>query len=326
MPPTPAPVPGQFHPFGLDTGHSAFPTVTQLPDGRLRMMWRHGSAHASTDGVIMTSVSSDNGTTWSDPEPVIITGGPTGDVRDPHLSTSGTDVFLTFFVTVSGIPSGARVARSIDGGDTFLPSVRIDPNYPWAAISSPVITVGGKLWTSLYAHQTSDPAEPEHAYAAWSSDNGASWSSTRIAIGLTGNDYQEPWTVAGANGSVVFVMRDGTWANLASRNISANGTWSPIYRNVLTGATGNSASVRASNGRIYTIVRDTVTRAAELASSGDNGITFTTERVLMPRPAGGSSGIGTTYAHPIELADGYLFTPLGMERSNSDSRLYLGYL
>lgn len=330
--PPPSPVPGQFMPFGLDDLHSGFPTVTKLSDGRLRLMWRRGSAHASADGRIMTSVGDSSGRNWSEPQQVSVDGG--GDIRDPHLGPSGLstvdgEVFLTYFVSVNGAPTGARVARSTDGGETFGPSVRIDPNYPWAAISSPVIKVGGKLWTSFYARQTTNPAEAQSAYAAWSNDNGATWASVRIAIGAPGNDFQEPWTVAGANGSVVFIMRDGSWNSLATRSINASGAWSAVARNVLPNATGNSASVRAANGRIYLVYRDTVTRAAKLASSGDNGVSWLFERELMPRPAGSTSAIGMSYGHPIEVGAGQagrIFCPVGMERSDTDSRLYLGWL
>lgn len=322
-----APVPGIFTPFGLDQPHAGFPTATQLADGRIRLMWRHGSSHASVDGEILTSISDTTGANWSPPTHVAVDNG--GDVRDPHLGPSGLsqvngDVFLTYFVSVAGVPTGARVARSTDGGETFQPSVRIDPGYPWAAISSPVVSINGKLWTAFYARQTGETVDS--AYAASSVDNGATWSTVRIAIGATGNPYQEPWVVAGNNNTAVFIFRDGTWKSLASRNINAAGVASPVYRNVLAGATGNSASVHASNGLIYTVFRDTTTRAAKLASSADNGVTWKVERELMPEPAGATSTIGMSYGHPIELGNGYIFCPLGMERSDTDSRIYLGYL
>ncbi|HZA71486.1 MAG TPA: exo-alpha-sialidase [Propionibacteriaceae bacterium] len=322
------PVPGVFQGVDFGTGHNGFPTVTELPDGRLRMMWRHGSGHASADGEILTSVGDPSGADWSEPERVIVDNG--ADIRDPHLGPSGLstidgEVFLTYFVTVNGVPSGARVARSADGGETFGPSVRIDPGFPWAAISSPVIKVNGKLWTAFYAKPPGESIES--AYAAWSVNGGQSWSTVRIAIGMSGNPFQEPWAVAGANNSVVFVMRDGSWRSLATRSIDAAGAWAPLTRNVIANATGNSASVRASNGRIYLVYRDTVSRAAKLASSEDNGVTWTVERVLMVKPAGAAVGsVGMTYAHPIELGQGYLFCPVGMERGDGDSRLYLGFL
>lgn len=323
----PAPTPGLFRPLGLDMDHSAFPTAAILPDGDLRLMWRHGSAHISDDGEILTSLSSDQGVTWSAPQHVAVDNGPASP--DPHLGPSGLSavedtVWVTYFVWANGVPSGARAARSLDGGATFEPSVRIDPGYPWAAISAPIIKVGTKLWTAFYARQPGEKVES--AYAAWSTDDGTTWSTVRIAIGTAGNPFQEPWAVAGANSSVVFVMRDGNWRSLATRSISSAGVWSSTTRNVIANATGSSASVRASNGRIYLVYRDTVTRAAKLASSGNNGITWSVERELMPRPAGATSTVGMTYAHPIQVGNGLIFCPLGMERSNSTSNIYVGWL
>ncbi|HET9144061.1 exo-alpha-sialidase [Actinophytocola sp.] len=329
-PVAPAPVPGQYRAFGLDGDHSGFPTVVRLADGRLRMMWRHGSAHASADGEILTSVSTDNGDSWSTPTHVTVDNG--GDVRDPHLGPSGLsavggDVFLTYFVSVNGVPSGARVARSTDGGATFGPSVRIDPNMPYAAISAPVVKIGARLVTGFYGRKVGETTDS--AYVAWSDNNGASWSTNRVAIGDPGsnNPFQEPWVV-GTGNTAILIMRDGSWKSLAVRSwdMAAN-VWSPIYRNVLPNATGNSASVYASNGRIYTVYRDTATRAAKLASSGDKGVSWVVERELMPMPAGSTvDAVGSTYAHPVELGPGRIFCPLGMERSPTDSRLYLGWL
>lgn len=320
--PTIAPTPGVFTPLGLDSDHAGFPTATVLPDGNLRVMWRHGSQHIS-DGEVLTSLSTDDGRTWTQPEPVVVDGS--SDFRDPHLATVGADVFLTFFVSVDGAPTGARVARSTDGGTTWEPSVRIDPDMPYAAISSPVIQVGGKLWTGFYGRKPGEAVDS--AYAAWSTDSGQTWSTVRIAVGYAGNPYQEPWTVEGNNGTVVYIFRDGTWRTLATRVFDTTaGKWAPATRGVIANATGNSSAVRAADGGIYLVYRDTQTRAAKLAVSTNNGAGFTLVRELMPKPAGATSAVGMTYAHPIQLGNGYIFCPLGMERSNTDSRIYLGYL
>lgn len=38
------------------------------------------------------------------------------------------------------------------------------------------------------------------------------------------------------------------------------------------------------------------------------------------------SPFGMTYGHPVELDAGHIWSPLGMEQSNGEGRLYLGYL
>jgi hypothetical protein len=326
---TPAPgyVPGRFDPFPYGDKHSAFPTIARLADGRFVAMWRRGSAHISDDGEILRSVSDPDGRNWSEPTHVVVDNGD--DVRDPHLGPSGLstvngELFLTYFVSVNGKPSGARVARSTDGGETFEPSVRIDPGYPYAAISAPVVrSPNGKLWTGFYGRQNGETVDS--AYAAWSADNGKTWGTVRIAIGASGNPYQEPWAVI--NGStVLYVFRDGPSA-LASRSVPESGSgWSAVHNDVLTSATGNSAMTRASNGRVYLVYRHATTRAAMLASSTD-GVSWSVERTLMDKPeTAAASSVGMTYGHPFEPAPGHLGVLLGMEFSNTESRLFLGFV
>lgn len=202
--------------------------------------------------------------------------------------------------------------------------MRVDPNLPFAAISSPVVKVGGKLMTAFYARNAGENVDT--AWAAWSTDNGQNWDRRRIANGIGANyTYTEPWVVTDGT-TAVYLFRDGDWNAIATRSTPDGGaTWSPMHRSVITNATGNSASMWSSNSRIYTVYRHTVTLAAMLASSADAGKTFTVERELMSANSSTSS-IGMTYAHPVELGTAHIWCPLGMERSNGESRLYLGYL
>jgi hypothetical protein len=286
------------------------------------MMWRQGADRVSYDGRLYTAVGDPATGEWSSPRLVQVDGGP--DIRDPHLSTIGVNVWLTYFVSDPNItPTGARAARSSDGGATFSPSVRVDPHLPYAAISSPIVKVGDKLMTGFYGRQAGEPVDT--AWAAWSTDNGQNWASKRIANGIGGkHPYSEPWVVTDGT-TAVYLFRDAGDAIATRSTPDGGGRWSPEPRSVITKATGNSASVWSKNGRIYTVYRHTMTHAAMLASSTDGGKTFNVERELMPAKTSTSS-IGMTYAHPVELGAGHIWCPLGMERSDGKSRLYLGYL
>lgn len=322
---TNAATPAQFEPFGLEQSpHAGYPTATRLADNTVRMMWRQGTSGTSYDGLLYTAVGNPAASDWSPPSLVQIDGSP--DVRDPHLSTIGSDVWLTYFISgTNKIPTGARAARSTDGGATFGPAVRIDPNLPYAAISSPIVKVGDKLMTGFYGRQAGETVDT--AFAAWSTDNGQTWASNRIANGLaekTPNPYSEPWVVTDGT-TAVYLFRDGKKAIATRSTPDGRATWSPVRKSVLTNATGNSASVWSSDGRIYTVYRHTVTHAAMLASSTDGGKTFHVERELMPASPN-MSQFGMTYGHPVELGAGHIWCPLGMERSNGEGRLYLGYL
>jgi BNR repeat protein/pentapeptide repeat protein len=323
---TNAPESGRFAPFGLGhSPHAGYPTATRLPSGAVRMMWRQGTSRVGNDGRLYTAVGNPAAGKWSSPSLVQIDVGLDGDVRDPHLSTIGGDVWLTYFVSfTNGIPTGARAARSTDGGATFGPSVRIDPDLPYAAISSPIVKVGGKLMTGFYGRRVGENVDT--VWAAWSTDNGQSWASNRIANDIDhGHAYAEPWVVTDGT-TAVYLFRDVAKNAIATRSTPDGGVkWSLGPRSVVTNATGNSSSMWSSNGRIYTVYRDTTTHVAMLASSPDGGKTFEVERELMPANSS-TSPVGMTYAHPVELDAGRIWCPVGMERSNGEGRLYLGYL
>lgn len=324
-----APVPGQYQPLGLGSSpHNAFPSAVKLPDGQVRLMWRESTGHLDRDGRIMTTVGDPTTNTWAPATEIVLdTSDPSRDMRPGALSTVDGVLWLTYFWWQDGTISGAMAAPSTDNGATWGASVRID-NHPWAAISSPIVKANGKLWSAYYTTATATTAGPDSAYAAWSTDNGATWASARIAVGAVGNDFQEPWALPGANNTTVFVMRDGTWKSLASRSVDAAGIWSPINRNVVPTATGNSASVHATNGHIYLVYRHTVTRDAMLAVSKDNGVTWQTSTTpLLRAPANlGPGSLGMTYAHPVDLGDGMIWCPVGLERSLDISNLYGGWL
>src|SRR5262245_64926004 len=91
-------------------------------DGTVRIVWRQGSSRMSNDGQLYTAVDNPASGTWSSPSLLHVDVDQGGEVRDPHLSTIGGDVWLTYFVSVTnGTPTGARAARSTDGGTTFGP-------------------------------------------------------------------------------------------------------------------------------------------------------------------------------------------------------------
>lgn len=323
---TNAPVPGQFKPSGLNhSPHAGYPTSTRLADGTVRIVWRQGTSRMSNDGQLYTAVGNPASGTWSSPSLLHVVVDLGGEVRDPHLSTIGGDVWLTYFVSVTnGIPTGARAARSTDGGATFGQSVRIDPDLPSAAISSPIVKVGSKLMTGFYGRRAGENVDT--VWAAWSTDNGQHWDSNRIANDIgKGHAYVEPWVVTDGT-TAVYLFRDVAKNAIATRSTpDGGGKWSPAPRPVITKATGNPSSVWSSNGRIYTVYQHTETHAAMLASSSDEGKTFNVKHELMSADSSPSS-VGTTYAHPVELGTGRIWCPLSMEGSDGKSRLYVGYL
>lgn len=326
-----APVPRQFTPFGLDQGaHAAFPAAAVLPDGRAVMMWRESDGHLDLDGgKIMRTVGDPITGVWEPPTEVVVDGGETGVT--PHTGPSALSyidgkLWLTYFFWHNGVPSGARVTYSTDNGLTFAPSVRVDGGRPWAAISGPVVKVGGKLVTTWYGRNIGESIDT--VWWSWSTDNGATWSTNRLINAIGARKHtQEPWALVRGD-TVVVLYRDGTWSGLAAR-VSTDGgtTWAAPYR-IIDNATGNSASVWTSGGNIYLVYRHTQTRSAMLAVSRDSGATWQVDPTPVLRaPANlGKGSLGMTYAAPIVLGEGLVLCPIGLEQSLDASRIYTGWL
>lgn len=79
---------------------------------------------------------------------------------------------------------------------------------------------------------------------------------------------------------------------------------------------------------IYLIYRSTVTRDAMLLTSRDSGATWQTDPVpLLRAPANlGRGSLGMTYGAPVDLGDGLVWCPIGLEQSLDTSRIYTGRL
>jgi hypothetical protein len=329
QPPTYAPgfVPGQYTPLQLDQSpHAGFPATVRLPDGQVRIAWRESSGHLADDGRTLTAVGDPITGVWSTPaELVLDTTQPGRDMRPAALSYVDGKVRLTYFFWEGGVPAGAYMATSEDGGDTFGGSVRVDGGRPYAAVGGPMVKAGAKWIIPWYGRNAGDPIDT--VWIATSTDSGATWAQLRIANGLSsGWATTEPWALVRGN-TLMVLYRDGIWSGLAMR-VSPDGgtTWQAPVR-ILNNATANSASVWTSNGNIYLVYRHTATRDAMLAVSKDSGATWQTVGTLMRAPANlGSGSLGMTYAAPVDLGDGLVWCPIGMEQSLDASRIYVGWL
>lgn len=326
-----APVPREFTPLGLDSGaHAAFPAATRLPDGRVVLMWRESDGHLDLDGgKIMRTVGDPTTGVWTTPTEVVVDGGETG--ATPHTGPSGLSyidgkLWLTYFFWHDGKPSGARVTYSLDEGATWSPSVRVDGGRPWAAVGAPVVKWQNQLVVPWYGRNTGESIDT--VWLAFSSDGGATWTTNRYVNAIGAQKHtNEPWALV--KGSKMIVLyRDGSWSNIAIKETSADGTTWLAPRVVATNSTANSGSVWASNGVIYVIVRHTQTRDAMLLTSRDSGATWTVDPVpLLRAPANlGSGSLGMTYGAPVDLGNGLVWCPVGLEQSLDVSRIYTGWL
>lgn len=325
------PVTRQFKQWGVDRAsgapHNAFPLMTKLDDGRVRAMWRASSGHLDKDGRIMSTVGDPRTGEWEPPvELVLDTASPARDMRPGALSTVDGAVWLTYFFWEAGVPAGAYVTKSTDGGATFGPSVRVDGGKPWVAVSAPLVKWQGQLVVPWYGKQAGESYDT--VWMSLSADGGQTWTANRYVNALGAQKHtQEPWAVVRGN-KLIILYRDGTWSNLAMRESPDTGTTWPSTRVIATNATGNSGAVWASNGAIYVIYRHTQTRDAMLLVSKDLGATWQVDPTPLLRvPANlGPQSLGMVYGTPVDLGDGKVYAQVGMEASLDEAAIMEGWL
>ena len=294
-------------------GHWAFPSVTRLADGSLRVVYREGANHYSRrDGFIRSTTSTDLGRTWSKPVTVIPTA-PGIDYRDPSISTSrdGGTLYLTYFKGLSSLSAAGSFFRSsTDGGATWSGEVRIDPNLASSAITAPVVQLAdGSLAAVHYSR-----AAGESRDSVWwsrSTDRGATWTTTRLINGQSaGRDYQEPYLVSqGAN--LFLTFRWGNRDSIGSMTSSNSGyTWSTPAPDFP--GTGRPSSVWLADGTLVVYVRDPA-GDFDIRVSADRGATWGPARLIQTPPRGGMS----TYASFVEVTPGSVFTVMTAEDASA---------
>lgn len=312
--------------FGLDANYAASPNVCVLGDGRLVMIWREGSGHASRDGKIMWSFSSDEGRTWTAPETWMPYPGGGIDPRGTAI-TAGRDghtVWVPYFYgSDANAAMGVYLKISPDNGATWGPELRVDPGAAYAGTDSMgVIEVGDTLMLPWYGkHNAAEPYES--IWLARSTDGGQTWLSTRMVDGpATGRHYHEP-NLVDCDGTLVMTFRWGTADSIAMiRSTDGGQTWTaPAV--VISPGSGKAALAWSSTGVLTCIYRD-LAGAAVYRSSHDHGSTWTKEI----RFAYMVDGAGwTVYAGACEISPGLLFVAQGVEyNTGHDCRLELHYL
>ncbi|WWT39762.1 hypothetical protein [Microcystis phage Mwe-JY05] len=311
--------------FGLDANYSASPNVCVLGDGRLAMIWREGGGHASRDGKIMWSFSSDEGRSWTTPTVWMPYPGNGIDPRGTAI-TLGKDrrtVYVPYFYgSDANAAMGVYLKISPDNGATWGPQIRVDPNAAYAATDGMgVIEVGGTLFLPWYGKQSSSESY-ESIWLARSTNGGQTWTSTRMVSGpATSRNYHEP-NLIDCDGTLVMLFRWGTAESIGMiRSTNGGASWTTATP-VITPGTGKAALVWTSTKVLTCIYRD-LAGVAVYRSSYDYGSTWTGEQVLAYQTGSG----WTVYAGACEISPGMMFVAQGVEQNNgNDCRLWTYYL
>lgn len=312
---------------GVDARYSAFPSITELADGRLFMVWFEGTDHVtSRDGIVRGAYSSDNGLTWGSATTVLSMAST--DLRDPTVSTNadGSIVYLTYFKGTNAVPAnGFFIRRGDANGTNFGAEVRIDPSQPYAAGCSPVVLMAnGSLLATWYGKAVGTDAY-DSVWVSISTNDGTTWGTpTKIVDGVAaGMDMQEPWaTVSGTN--VIITHRRGNAANIGRVASTNNGAaWGSSV--TLFAGTGRPATIVTSSGMMIVSYRDPSVQFAAMHGlvrySRDLGVTWSGARMLEPAAAG-----FWVYTAMLETIRNQVLAVSAVEESGTSAVLSTRYL
>ncbi len=237
--------------IAAEPGHQAFPSVTQLADGQLLLVFRMGADHVEATGRIMKQLGSADASQWSTPE--VLFDAQDMDDRDPSAVTLPDGSVLVSYFQYRTQPVGSDtlilhqvfVATSTDGAQTFTPfeqasagpmegaDASIDGDGLWVdgsdspiivtACSSPAVALDGSIAIPTYGGNTLNlgnlAASPRSTIALLESADGAGpWTSRAVAQGAAPDVWlQEP---------ALLLLSNGTWL-VQARTAQDNSPSSP---------------------------------------------------------------------------------------------------
>lgn len=316
---SPALIPGITQRTLTSAEHSAFPSSHRLKDGRIGLVYRQGNAHVGgSRGAVMWSTGSNDGATWAAPRTLFTAAE--ADLRDPSITGTSWGLVLTYFKTAPDQSVlGVWMRRSVDDGATWTDEIRIDSGAFPAAITSPVVEVGGRVLIAFYY----DSSATNSVAQATSRDGGDTWRNEKVIAdgSASGRHYNEPVVVRGARGRLVLFCRWGMRDGIA-RMVSADEgrTWSSPNL-VLSRISGRPTVTALASGAWVMVARRTEGNRAALAMTSSNaGRTWSTPRVIdVPRQL-------MTYAALLEIGPGVISCVFGSQLSPDSSSLLVRYL
>lgn len=242
-------IPGQVSSAQVDistTDHSAFPHMIKLANNNLVTVWRQGTSHASGDGIIYRSISTDAGVTWG--APAVVAGTGTPDHRDPNLvQIANGNVLCSYFKSGT---SSSFLKISTDGGSTWGSEITISTAY--GASSGPIVQhpVSGALFWAGYGAVGNN-----FVRLMTSTNNGSTWTQVNYPLGPTLGEqfgvthWQEPvMYFEGTNLYMMVRTNNAQWV-VRGTSTDAGATWS--YARLPFTSDSRVNTVKLTNGNRY---------------------------------------------------------------------------
>lgn len=311
-----------------NSAHNAFPSLTQMADGRLVVVYRAGTSHVGDKGTTVMRVSSDLGRTWS--SATTVHNDATYDSRVGAVARVRGGRLL---VALGKYNQAGSVAIGV-GWTTYSDDNGVAWSTPAgtnSAFTAPAYAMGpavqlpdGTLLMPLYGRNSGNTFDSSRV--VFSTDNGESWGGEiTIANGQTASrQYSEPQIVRLLDGTLYCLMRSDTASQMwAAISIDDGATWGAAASKF--SGTGKPALTRLGDGTLVCIYRKVSNNDAVYRISADDGATWGSETTLDVVGA----GFNMTYAGPYELDDagGVLAVAWGVENAAlTDSDLFFTYL
>jgi hypothetical protein len=305
---------GVFDTIVSDGMHNAFPGLVRYPDGSWLHVFRRGTSHVNSKGVIYKQTRASDTAAWSAES--VAYSHATLDVRDPCLTIlSDGRTAMTCFVedatTAAGILNGLRLLFSSDKGATWgAPITPADPFTSWASCSSPLVEYQGALLWGWQGRNTGDGFGS--STLGRSTDGGLTWTprSSVVADGMAvSKNLAEPNLLVAADGGLLFVTRDSTNKVIEVRKSTTD--WQ-TFAAINASFAGNGAPrmLKFASGVIFLVTRAADDGLAVFAYSTDNGATFTSG---LPLDNVNSSDLEMTYGTMVEIAPDIAYCAYGSE-------------
>ncbi len=202
------------------------PTLAVLSDGRILAGWKEAESHSGPGFRVGFSYSTDNGKTWS-PNILMDPTIQSNRQSDPWLVADADDNAYFVFLDWNDVTSGIGVAKTTDGGATWLPTVQAsDTTGGFDDKETACVDAEGNLYIVWDFYADVDPTDMRFTKSV---DGGATFQPTTPIL----TPYI-PYITCFPNGTLFVTTNE--WQGLGgtpsqdvwiSRSDDGGATWSP---------------------------------------------------------------------------------------------------
>lgn len=308
----------------IDSGstYKAFPGMAFL-EGRLHLVYRDGTAHNSSGGLVKYRHSDDLGRTWSSAT-TLETPTAGDDLRDPAIVALSSGRLLCVYdyrAPWNSTNISSRVIYSDNRGQSWSSPYTIPDTFSGAeadVTSQPIELPDGTILVPGYGLNSGS----FYTSVVWKSTDGGLTFPTQITIANGTTDsrsYAEPQIRLLASGTLVCLMRSDTNAHTwRSTSTDGGATWSATA-DVLTASSRPDFVEFYPGALIFFGRNDNTNFYARWSVSWDEGATWTALQNV------DGSTDPWMYGAPVVLAPGYIAVAYSIENSSSDADLYIRY-